>query len=95
MFIIELTYTAPMEKIDKYLTQHVAFLEKYYASGNFILSGRKVPRNGGIILATAESKGQVLKMIEEDPFHKNNLADYTITELQVTKKADKIEKLIV
>ena len=31
MFVIELTYKAPLTEIDAYMAAHVAFLKKYYA----------------------------------------------------------------
>jgi uncharacterized protein YciI len=40
MFIIELIYKAPLAKIDAAMKAHVAFLNRYYASGEFVVSGR-------------------------------------------------------
>ena len=37
---------------------HVAFLNKHYASGRFVVSGRKVPREGGIIIVVEFRAGQ-------------------------------------
>jgi uncharacterized protein YciI len=51
MFVIELIYKVDLAEIDAHMGAHVDFLKKYYASGHFLLSGRKIPRNGGIILA--------------------------------------------
>ena len=45
MFIIELVYTAPLSEIDKHMKAHMTFIRKYYASGHFLVSGRKVPRD--------------------------------------------------
>lgn len=56
MFIINLNYIVPLEKIDAHMTEHVKFLQKYYKLNKFVASGRKVPRTGGIILALARSK---------------------------------------
>jgi len=56
MFVIELTYKADLKEIDAHMKAHVAFLDKYYAAGNFLVSGRKVPREGGIILAVGKSR---------------------------------------
>jgi len=42
MFVIELTYKAPLAEIDARMKAHMAFLRKYYASGNFLVSGRQV-----------------------------------------------------
>ena len=51
MFVIELIYKVDLAEIDRHMAAHVKFLKKYYASGNFLVSGRKIPRDGGIILA--------------------------------------------
>lgn len=89
MFIIELTYTVPSSEIDAALGPHMAFLEKYYESGNFFASGRKEPRDGGIILALASSKKEIEKIIAEDPFYQNKMADYRIIEFKATRKTKK------
>ena len=59
MFVIELVYTADLTEIDAHMAAHVAFLKKYYASGHFLVSGRKIPRDGGIILAVGENREQI------------------------------------
>jgi len=56
MFIIELTYNATLAEIDAHMAAHVSFLKKYYAAGKFLVSGRKVPRDGGIIIAVGASR---------------------------------------
>lgn len=93
MIIIELTYIAALTEIDMHLEAHAAFLEKYYTSGKFIASGRKVPRDGGIILATGLTKAEAEELIKEDPFYKHHLAKYTITEFAVTKNAAHLETI--
>jgi len=90
MFIIELTYKVALDKIDAEMKAHVAYLDKYYDAGIFITWGRKVPRNGGIILAKADTKIALEKIIKEDPFYKRKLADYRITEFIDRKSLDKI-----
>ena len=85
MFIIDLTYKTPMYLIEKYIEEHRTFLDEYYAQQIFISSGPKVPRTGGIILAHCENKSELMKIIKDDPFYKNNLADYSITEFKSTK----------
>ena len=90
MFIIELTYKVALDKIDAEMKAHIAYLDKYYEAGVFITWGRKVPRSGSIILAKADTKIAVEKMIKEDPFYKRKLADYKITEFIDRKSLDKI-----
>lgn len=87
MFVIELTYKVPLKQIDEYLESHVQFLNAHYGLGTFIASGRKVPRDGGVILATANDRKEVEAIIKQDPFYLHQLADYKITEFVVSKKA--------
>lgn len=74
MFIINLTYTSELAKIEHYLDEHIRYLDQHYSSGQFIASGRKEPRTGGVILAVADNKAQLEQIIAQDPFRINNLA---------------------
>ena len=94
MFVIELTYTAPLADIDASMRAHVTFLKKYYAAGNFLVSGRKVPREGGIILAVGDSREQIEAIAREDPFYARGLADVRVVEFRASQRADDIQKRI-
>jgi uncharacterized protein YciI len=94
MFIIELTYKADLAEIDAHMAAHVVFLKKYYASGNFLVSGRKIPRDGGIILAVGASRQQIEAIAEEDPFCRHGLADFRIIEFRASQRANDIQKRI-
>ena len=93
MFIISLTYKCDLSDIDAYLEEHVEHLKKHYGLGNFIASGRKNPRTGGIILARGESPEALGAIIAEDPFHREGLADYEIQEFFPTMTASGLESL--
>ena len=95
MFVIELTYKVPLAEIDAHMVAHVKFLKKHYASGNFLVSGRKIPRDGGIILAVGASREQIEAIVQEDPFHARGLADFRIIEFRASQRADDIQKRIV
>lgn len=94
MFIIQLTYSSSLAEIDRLLDEHKLFLEKYYAAGVFMLSGRKQPRTGGIILARADSMATIEKIIAEDPFNVHGLVDYTIIEFLPTMANETFKTLI-
>ena len=94
MFVIELIYKASLEEIDAQMTAHVRFLKKYYAAGNFLVSGRKIPREGGIILSVGKSRQEIEAIIREDPFYKHGLAEFRIIEFRASQKADDIQKRI-
>jgi uncharacterized protein YciI len=94
MFVIELTYKAALAEIDTHMAAHVVFLQKYYAAGNFLVSGRKIPRDGGIIIATATSRQQIDTIIQEDPFFYRGLADFRIIEFRASQRADDMPRRI-
>lgn len=66
MYIVNLNYIKEVSEVEKYLEEHIKFLEKYYEMGKFICSGRKNPRTGGVILLNAESLSEVEKIIAVD-----------------------------
>jgi len=93
MFIVSLTYKCPLAEIDQHLDAHVAYLKEQYAQGHFIASGRKVPRTGGVILARAESREALGKILAQDPFARADLADYEIVEFTASMVGEGFEKL--
>lgn len=94
MFVIELLYKADLTQIDAHMRAHVKFLKKYYAAGNFLVSGRKIPRDGGIILAVGKSREAIQAIVEEDPFYAHGLADFRITEFRASQRADDIPQRV-
>lgn len=92
MFVIELVYKADLSAIDAHMAAHVKFLKKYYASGNFLVSGRKIPRDGGIILAVGNSRAEIEAIVHEDPFYVHGLADFRIIEFRASQRADDIQE---
>jgi uncharacterized protein YciI len=94
MFVIELVYKAGLSAIDAHMAAHVKFLKKYYASGHFLISGRKIPRDGGIILAVGKSRSEIEAIVQEDPFHAHGLADFRIIEFRASQRADDIQERI-
>lgn len=42
MYIVSLTYHRPIEEVDNHLEEHIAWLKKYFAQGDFIAAGRKI-----------------------------------------------------
>ena len=87
MFVIELTYKADLSEIDAHMRSHMAFLNKHYDAGTFLVSGRKIPRDGGIILAVGESREAIEALIREDPFHRHGLAEFRVIEFRASQCA--------
>jgi uncharacterized protein YciI len=94
MFVIELVYKADLSEIDAHMKAHVAFLKKYYAAGIFLVSGRKIPRDGGIIMAVCDSREKLEAIVQEDPFHSHGLADFRIIEFRASQRGQDIQARI-
>lgn len=90
MFVLELTYTAPVERVDELLDAHVAWLDALYEEGVFIASGRKNPRDGGVILAVGDDRTRIEKIAAADPFTVGGVCEYRITEFIATKTAPEL-----
>lgn len=93
MFIIELTYVKPLEEVGKYMEEHKKFLEENYEEGIFIVSGPMVPRVGGIIIASLDSKEELEKIVNKDPFIINKVSSYKITEFLAAVTGEGLESL--
>ncbi|MFS8980704.1 YciI family protein [Cupriavidus necator] len=95
MFIVELTYTQPLDAIEARLSEHRRFLDAQYARGLFLVSGPKNPRDGGVILVSGLiARNELDKLLREDPFHKNGLAEYRVTEFAALKHHPALAKLL-
>lgn len=80
MFVVSLNYQVSLERVDQFIPEHIRFLDEQYALGHFILSGRKEPRTGGIIIATVKER--------------EGLAQYDITAFVPTKASDALRYLV-
>lgn len=94
MFVIELTYTAGLAEIDARMRDHMRFVNAHYASGHFLVSGRKIPRDGGIILAVGKDRAEVEAIAKQDPFVTNGLADVRVIEFRASQRSDRIQAVI-
>ena len=88
MFIFNLTYVKPISDVEQFLPEHIQYLEKYYTGKKFICSGRKVPRTGGIILWNSATKQEAEQIIKEDPFFKEQIAEYEVIEFVPSKSLE-------
>jgi uncharacterized protein YciI len=87
LFVITLQYRKPLKEIDAAMTAHVAFLNKHYEQGDFLVSGRQEPRVGGIILSRGKDRAAVERMMQADPLVKKGLATAEVVEFKASQTA--------
>ena len=66
-------------------------LRKAYAAGVFLVSGRKIPRDGGIILALGPSRAEVEALMQHDPFVARGLAEVRVIEFRASQRAPDLD----
>lgn len=93
LFVVTLTYRVALEQIDAALPEHVAWLDRQYADGVFVLSGRRVPRTGGVILATNTTAEDLERRLADDPFRRRAYADYAVVAVEPTRAAGPLANL--
>ena len=86
MFIANLKYKKSIKEVNKVLEAHLEYLDKYFEKGKFICTGKKsFPELGGVILFNSNNLEEAKKILYEDPFYIEEIADYEIIEFQPIK----------
>jgi uncharacterized protein YciI len=85
MYIIDISYTAPLNHIDAALSDHQEWLDTQYAAGRFLASGRQEPRTGGIIIAVDQSREEIKAFVATDPFAQRGLARHRLIEFHPSR----------
>lgn len=91
LFVLDLTYIAGLELVEEHLQSHRDHLAENYEKGNFLASGRKEPRTGGVILAQGERQ-EIQDLVDSDPFSIHGIAQYTVTEFIPTMTVHALKK---
>lgn len=94
MFLFNLTYVKPLEEVERLLPGHIRFLDAHYETGEFLCSGRKVPRTGGVILCACGSREAAEGIRDEDPFFREGAARYEIIEFLPSKASEGFRALL-
>jgi uncharacterized protein YciI len=84
MYILISTYTQPIEKVNAQLENHRAWLAGHYASGRILVSGRRNPPTGGVIILRADSREEIKELLTDDPYTVHGLVSYEIVAFDET-----------
>ena len=87
MFVVLLTYTKPLEEVDALMRDHMAWLNENYAAGRFLVSGRQVPRTGGVIVAHGDDRAEIEALAATDPFVTGGVATTEIIQFRASQRA--------
>ena len=80
-FLLISRYTAPLERIQELVPAHREFLQEQFTAGLFIVSGRRVPWDGGVIVASG-TREDVEAAVARAPFTREGVAKTEIVEFE-------------
>jgi uncharacterized protein YciI len=85
-YVVEITFIAPMVRIEEIVPQHRAFLQTGYDRGWLLMSGPLNPRTGGMVVARAPSLEEIQSFFGQDPYQLNHVATYRFAEFSPVKR---------
>lgn len=85
MFIITGSYVVPIEGVERVLPRHWEYLDKLNDQGILVFSGPMKPRTGGVIILNLDSREEIDRLLEKDPFYIEHIVDYNIIQFIPTK----------
>jgi uncharacterized protein YciI len=94
VFIILLTYTRPLDEVDALMRDHMGWVRKNYAAGRFVVSGRRVPRTGGVILARGDDREKIEALAASDPFVTGGVATCEVIQFRASQTAQGLDGLL-
>lgn len=78
MFVLISRFQQPLEEINHHLAPHSEWVEQHYVTGRFLVSGRREPPVGGVIVARASSEDEIQAILAADPLQQLGLVVYEV-----------------
>lgn len=98
MFLILITVTASAEHVQAALPAHRAFIRDQLSAGALLMTGLKREdrgeTKGGMMLFRADSRADLGALLLNDPFVRDGLATYAITEFLPSLVGNGLEALL-
>jgi uncharacterized protein YciI len=94
VFLLLLAYVAPLAEVDALMRKHVAWLDEHYAAGRFLVSGRRIPRTGGVIVARGDDRAEIEALAATDPFVAAGVATCEVIQFRASQKAPGLDQLL-
>jgi uncharacterized protein YciI len=94
LFVLLLTYTKPLSEVDALMGEHVAWLNEHYDAGRFLVSGRRIPRTGGVILARGDDQEEIEALAASDPFVSAGAATCEVIRFRASQSAAGLDRLL-
>ena len=93
VFVLLLTYTKPLEDVDAFMRDHMRWLNGHYRAGRFVVSGRQIPRTGGVIVARGDDREEMERIAASDPFVVGGVATVEVIQFRASQSAPGFDTL--
>ncbi|MEV0148830.1 MULTISPECIES: YciI family protein [unclassified Nonomuraea] len=95
MFVVTVTYTAPLDEVDQWRPAHGDWLTDLIARRLLLVAGRRVPLTGGVYLAADMPAEDLDRILATDPYVLNDVATHSVVEFTPLLAAAGLESLKV
>ncbi|WP_189250848.1 YciI family protein [Streptosporangium pseudovulgare] len=93
MFVVTVTYTAPLKDVDRWRPAHGEWLNDLIARRLLLVAGRRVPLVGGVYLMADMPAEELAQILATDPYVLNDVATHDVVEFTPLLVADGLESL--
>src|SRR6516165_199653 len=63
---IEAAEPLPIQEVERVTQAHRDFLDEAYQAGKLLISGPRIPRTGGVVIACVKTRSEVDELIQKD-----------------------------
>ncbi len=84
MFVLISRFQRPLDEINLSFAAHSKWVQRQYETGRFLVTGRREPPIGGIVVARASSEQELREILTTDPYQQKGLAEYEIFAFDAT-----------
>jgi uncharacterized protein YciI len=91
-FLVEVTYSAPLEQVLKTRNEHREYLKTGYKRKWLLLSGAQSSKTGGVVIARAPSLEDLEAFFKEDPYWVKGLATFRFVEFELAMFQDFLQE---
>ncbi len=85
MFAVVSTYRTSIDEVLPHEQAHIAWVTDGYASGRILVSGPRVPLNGGVLVVSGSSVEEVGEWMQGDPFVAAGVVGFEVYEFSATE----------
>ncbi|MEY7972343.1 YciI family protein [Saccharomonospora xinjiangensis] len=93
MYVVLLTYTAPLPEIDYALPDHAEWLSRQFELGRLLASGRRADHRGEVLLSRPMSLGTLEAALAGDPLLLRHLAHHEVIEFSATRTGPELRAI--